>query len=203
MTKKRKDISDYIYHWCKSEDRDLKESFDSLLSILKSNFICGSHAHTVKGCSDSVICFSETPFVEVLDGNFGRYMPFGIAFSKKTIFDMGGRHVIYQSENDLENTPANMHWRHVTYNPLNNNTDNWRDFTWEREWRLKTEFLDLNLSIMVIVVPSNEWKEKLLDHYKEFSELMNYVDVEILGAIEGYTPEVPLVMIDSLENKKN
>jgi hypothetical protein len=64
-----------------------------------------------------------------------------------------------------------MLWRHVTYNPLSG-TD-WRDFSWEREWRLKSEILDLSSTKPVIVVPNKKWKNILLTEYRAFSERMN------------------------------
>lgn len=201
MSNVRKDISKYLFHWCKSnlnDDEADNEAFKSLLNILQSEIIHGSNSHTEHG--DHVVCFSETPFIEVLNGNFKRYKPFGVAFSKKEIFSLGGRPVIYQSEEDKFETPEHMLWRHVTYNPLSS-TD-WRDFSWEREWRLKAEILDLNSIKAVIVVPNNKWKKNMLAHYLAFSERMNKMDIEILGAVEGCTPEIPQIPVCSLENSR-
>lgn len=82
---KRQDISKVLFHWCKFND---EQAFETLLNILKSGSINGS-ADGIKDKSE-VICFSETPYIEVLEGKFGRYKPFGIAISKSVIFSMGG-----------------------------------------------------------------------------------------------------------------
>jgi hypothetical protein len=60
----------------------------------------------------------------------GKYRFYGLAFSKRTIFDAGGRPVVYLPDNEGEWIPEEQKWRHVRYEFGK------VDWTHEREWRV-------------------------------------------------------------------
>lgn len=62
MIKNRHDMTQYLIHWCKSDDSDYDEAFQCLLDIVISEKIIGS-THLIKG-KHQVICFSEAPIKE-------------------------------------------------------------------------------------------------------------------------------------------
>jgi hypothetical protein len=85
--------------------------------------------------------------------------------TKKWLFNLGGRPVIYQSEVEYYLLPDQIQWRHVIYDPLK---DPPIDFTWEREWRINRDYLDFNPSNARIIVLDNSWADRLKkDHERE------------------------------------
>lgn len=142
---RRADISNYLVHWTKGQSDE--DAFQNLLKIVivdgylkgGTGYITGKH---------QCICFTETPFEFFHDEDI-KYKPFGIEFSKEEIYDYGGRPVIYQNASELELLPREMEWRHVSYNPIQG--IDWVDFTWEREWRLKGNFLHIPLDSIIYV----------------------------------------------------
>ena len=54
------------------------------------------------------------------------------------------------------------------------------DFTWEREWRIRTEGLPLDPKITTLVVPSRDWEARVLDKgYGKIVELCAHFYAEI------------------------
>lgn len=80
-----------------------------------------------------------------------RYEPYGIAVTKEWLFEKGGRPVIYDDESSIDNIPDNIKYRFVPYDPIKG-----KDYTWEREWKIKTEYLDLDPKHTLVVVPTSE-----------------------------------------------
>ena len=118
--------------------------FEVLKEILTSGVLKGSgNDGYVKGTRKAV-CFSEIP-LSVLH-NFanppsaqnekGKYRFYGLAFSKRNIFEAGGRPVIYLPDSEGESIPEDEEWRQVRYEYGS------VDWTHEREWRLPGD-LDL------------------------------------------------------------
>ncbi|MCG7400383.1 hypothetical protein [Caballeronia zhejiangensis] len=66
-----------------------------------------------------------------------RYRLYGISMSKKAVFKLGGRPVIYLPEDEGDWIPADQKWRHVRFEL------GAVDLTHEREWRVLG---DLNLN---------------------------------------------------------
>jgi hypothetical protein len=78
---------------------------------------------------------------------------------KKWLYQQGGRPVIYGPDTDFETLPEEMKYRHVLFRlgyPYE------VDYTWEREWRIRTDELVLTPSDVTLVVPDRATKEVLL-----------------------------------------
>lgn len=156
----RTDISQSLIHFTRGRDND--EAFDNLVSIVNSNTIYGSNKF-IKG-RYKCVSFSETPIACISRGlinnnYYTKYSAFGIAVSKDLLFNLGGRPVIYQSEEEFNLLSEGQRWRHMTYNPKG---DPPIDFTWEREWRIKTNELHINPSDFSIIMPNADWIERLI-----------------------------------------
>jgi len=109
------------------------------------------------------VCFSEAPInkLSVILADRSRqdfrYAPFGVMIDKDWLFEQGGRPVIYQPEKEYELLHPEQRYRNKTYEP-----DKGVDFTWEREWRIRIDELDLDPSQTTLVVPNREWETKVL-----------------------------------------
>jgi hypothetical protein len=73
---------------------------------------------------------------------------------KKWLFTRGGRPVIYQSDTEFELLHEDQRFRHVRYEP-----DADVDFTWEREWRIRTNELSLDPKVATLIVPTRAWEQ--------------------------------------------
>ena len=163
----RPDISNFLIHFVSDESLDL--AYLRLKMIIKERRLTGSNRF-IKG-GYRCICFSEAPVNCLPSGllnpdYYSRYSPFGIMVSKKWLFKLGGRPVIYQTEDEYYLLPDEIKWRHVLYNPLKKETP--IDFTWEREWRINRDYLDFKPSNALIIVLDNSWANRLKkDHERE------------------------------------
>ena len=133
------------------------------------------------------VCFTEAPIQEfnsifslvaiaASEKERPRYEPYGVAVSKKWLFEQGGRPVIYDKPDKLEALPENHKYRFVPYDPMQG-----IDFTWEREWRIQTESLTLDPKQTLVVVPTSEEAFELV---YEFASME--VDWEEDGAASAY-----------------
>lgn len=143
----RTDLSDWLIHFTKGDD---KEATKRIKNILTENRLKGAR-------NPPVICFSEAPIQEFskLFSLFKRYpdprfAPYGIAVKKSWLFSKGGRPVIYQPESEKKLLPRELQYRHVAFDPIS------KDFTWQREWRIQTESLQLERENILFIFPDNE-----------------------------------------------
>ncbi|MBS6487926.1 MAG: hypothetical protein KH392_07375 [Citrobacter freundii] len=107
------------------------------------------------------ICFTESPEY-FSEWDQSRYQPFGFKFVKKNMYEYGGRPVIYGSYEDKDELPSSLKWRFAPHLPTTITTS-WPyglDYTWEREWRLRTDYLDL-LEAVSVIVPNESFASKL------------------------------------------
>lgn len=163
---KRSDISSNLVHF--TSGADYEDSFERLQKILSDRKLIGG-ARCIKGRYNCV-CFSEAPLPTlgerglVNDSYYSRYSPFGIVVSKRWLFSVGGRPVIYQPDAEYENLPESHRWRHVRYDlPEKSPTT---DFTWEREWRIHAEHLEFDHISAKIVVLNGSWAERLVKKHQ-------------------------------------
>ena len=145
----REDLSDYLLHFTKHA-----EGFDTLLKILSEQ--------KLKAVKHDFICFTETP-IPMLDGTFDilckykdpMFAPYGIGVNKKELYNLGARPVFYGSSEDGEClAKTHLNWIFEEYRPDDND---FRDYSWLREWRLPQKELDLSsLSEFIVLVKTDE-----------------------------------------------
>jgi hypothetical protein len=102
-----------------------------------------------------------------------RYAPFGVIVGKRWLFDQGGRPVIYQAESEFETLPEQLRYRHVRYEP---NRD--VDYSWEREWRIRTDGLALEPGETTFIVPTRGWVSRFhQEHVDEVSSTSALLEI--------------------------
>jgi len=157
----RDDLSKKLIHFTKGEE---SEAANTLQRILFEGKLRGGSGF-IKG-GFKCVCFTESPIGKIsqilsgsLSSNFS-YAPFGIMVDKLWLFKQGGRPVFYQSEQEYELLHNDQKYRHKRYEP-----DNGIDFTWEREWRIKTDELPLDPNQTTVIVPSRKWEENWIEKH--------------------------------------
>ena len=147
----RTDLSDWLIHFTKGNN---DEASRRLIKILSEG---------IKGYGEP-ICFTESPIIEFskLFKLFSaypnpRFAPFGIAIKKDKLFDLGGRPAIYLKSEEKKYLKEEIRFLHVAYDPKQ-----W-DFTWQREWRIKSDCLSLGREDCVVIVPDDIYAEDFLD----------------------------------------
>lgn len=152
----RDDLSNKLVHLTRGESD--QEAAGKFSSILEGKRLQGGTGD-IKG-RYRCVCFSEAPIQKLASilsarSEHGmRYKPFGIMVSKQWLFEKGGRPVIYQPDKEYELLPNELRYRHVRFEP-----NRGVDFTWEREWRIRVDALDLEPPSTTIVVPNRSWEE--------------------------------------------
>ena len=178
-------MSPYLIHFTSGETD--QHAFETLQKIIDDRRLLAG-TRMIKG-QHPCVCFSEAP-LGLLEGGlvseraYSRYRLFGILFEKQWVFAMGGRPVIYESDDEYDNLPSSHQWRHVKYEP---NSEDPVDFTWEREWRIQCDFLDFTPENASLVVPDSAWAKHLVDaheheqHYlvMQYSTIFDEVTAEM------------------------
>lgn len=80
--------------------------------------------------------------------------------------------MIYQPDEEFLSLPEELRWRHVRYEPAG---DPPIDFSWEREWRIKTDSLTISPRGAHIVLPTDAWFQQLRqahDHDESYDAQM-------------------------------
>lgn len=173
----RADLSSNLVHltkvdckkWDESNPADKagmeNEAFFIFLKILRDKKLI-SNNKMIKG-KHKCVCFSETP-LPVLQQLFSnknhivKYRPFGIVYNKETIYRMGGLPVIYQPEEDYCKLPPNKAHLHMTFDLRKEPPT---DFTWEREWRYRSDDGIVLESTKAKVLVPNENIRSLVGRY--------------------------------------
>lgn len=167
----RIDHSQNLIHFTKGYNFgniDYEKSYVIFKNILKTKSLKGGKGMILG--SHKCVCFTEAP-LNCLSLNkqlnlkyFSRYSPFGFQFSKKTIFENDGRPVIYskKEEYEMEKNNPYINWRYVTYD-----FDKQIDFTWEREWRIKTNSFNFNENDVKLIFPNMKWIERFIKEHEE------------------------------------
>ena len=174
----REDMSDLLIHFTKGNN--LEDAYLNLKSIITDQIVHG-HNRKIKDGSHCV-CFSEAPLSSLKSGLlnpsfYSPYSPFGLITTKENIFALGGRPVIYQPESEFRQLSNNNSWRHMRYEPPG------IDFTWEREWRLKTMGYNFKPINTQIIVPDSTWIQRLIEEHNDeqqwqtlqYSQIMDYL----------------------------
>lgn len=163
------DISPYLVHFTRGDTYDA--AFRRLAGIIAERRLHGTDTNIRGGYR--CICFSEAPLA-TLDGGlvneryYSSYSPFGLVVSKRWLFGLGGRPVIYQTEEEYHVLPSSHKWRHVRYDIREGRET--IDFTWEREWRIRVESLEVSPNVASVVVPNSEWAQRLIREHEEHED---------------------------------
>jgi hypothetical protein len=156
----REDLSDFLVHFIKGDTNE--EAFGVLSLIVQQAGLLGGAGFIRAPCR--CVCFSEAPipvlanFLARYSVNRVRYRPFGVAVRKRWLFEQGGRPVIYGRESEYSALPEDFRWRHVRYEP---DLEPPIDFTWEREWRIKTDRLGITPDVASLVLPDTSWADRV------------------------------------------
>lgn len=179
----RRDIGNLLFHFTRGTGQMIvrkypgggSETFGTagavLDCILGERRLKGTSTYIESG--DPCVCFTEAPLHEfstlfrlnelaASEDERPRYEPYGVAVNKEWLFARGGRPVIYDTPETFEHLPEELRYRFVPYDPTQG-----IDYTWEREWRVKTESLELQPSMMLVVVPTADEAAGVVYSYSE------------------------------------
>lgn len=148
--KRRTDLGGQVAHFTRPAEIGGKQytALQVLLKILRERTIKAGGGY-VRG---KAVCFQDAPVYSLsqnLDYEYDmvnckrrencRYEPFGLMFLKPYVFCHGGRPVIYDIPDEAERyVNEENRWRIVSYDLRNQ--DDFKDWTHEREWRMKDDF---------------------------------------------------------------
>lgn len=167
----RGDLSNKLIHLTRSDDASNAQ--ERFLAIYNSGTLLGSDRDVRGGFK--CICFSEAPLTAIAQSiassdSSVRYAPFGVMISKKWLFKNGGRPVIYQPESDYEQLNESNQYRHVRYDPING-----PDYSWEREWRIRTDELKIDPLEATFIVPTRAWAKRFIDKHTTHAVLISSI----------------------------
>lgn len=201
--KNRTDLTIYLTHLTKPSRQDgIDSPIKVLLQILRERTIKGS-SRTIIG-QNEVVCFQEAPIISIAQNAFFEttydkageyypvpkdpkadlsYFPYGISFEKSLVWRYGGRPVIYdQSETAKTYICENEWWRIVNLDLANIEGGVVKDWTHEREWRIKGDF-QFGLEDVFVLLPDEN----------AYSRFVEQIETEILKKIRGMILLGPLL----------
>jgi hypothetical protein len=160
----RRDMSSLLFHFTRGSAND--SALVVLRNILRDRSLRGTGSWTQ---GEACVCFTEAPIpefaaifslVEIASSKDlrPRYEPYGIAVPKDWLFDRGGRPVIYEKKSSFGTYSEEQRYRLAHFDPRAG-----IDFTWEREWRIRTAKLPLDPPTTLIVVPTAEEAFSLME----------------------------------------
>lgn len=136
------------------------------MKILTGGRISGS-VRDIRG-GYSCVCFSEAPIsaigqVLARQDSGIRYGPYGFMFSKDYLFEQGARPVLYQTEEEYALLPEELQYKHVK---LELARDPKVDWSCEREWRQKADYLNLDIRRTTLILPTRVDMEEFIHQYQ-------------------------------------
>lgn len=167
MRNRRVDLSNKLTHLIRANSDH--EAIETLYRIACTGHLEGTTTGVIG--NTQVVCFSEAPEGEFIKEK-NHFKPFGISIDKIYFFSSGGRPVIYQPKEEHAFIDPELHWKIVTYNPTSSTKNRWVDWSWQREWRIKTDRFLLPVEQTTFLVPSEVDREILIDRLME-NEIMN------------------------------
>jgi len=171
----RLDLSTRLIHFTRGETPE--DASGTFRSILQQGALKGS-SRDIRG-GFNCVCFTEAPLsalaqVLAVDESMMRYAPLGVAVGREWLFERGGRPVIYQTNDEYELLDESQKYRHVRYEPTRG-----CDYTWEREWRIRSDRLQLNPYEATFIVPTRKWVDEYqMQHMDE--QLIKNINMEIM-----------------------
>lgn len=162
----RGDLSDRLVHLTRGNSDNptirARQASQRFWSIVRSGKLIGRDTD-IRG-RFKCVCFSEAPIgvlTQMLADQRSRYAPLGVMVDKTWLFSKGGRPVIYQPETEYRLLPAGLRYRHVRYDPIKGH-----DWTWEREWRIKSDAVTLDPAQVTLVIPFRSMADSLREEYR-------------------------------------
>jgi len=160
MRSVRRDITNSLIHM--TGDRESQGGLcaeEALCSIIKDKVIRSSELSGFIRDGHNATCFTEMPLSSLkvfVDTHFGgkRFSYYGVVMSRRSGWDGGARPVIYLPKHEAAWIPREETWRHVT---LEHGSIDW---THEREWRCKGDFM-LGRYSVYIIVPDQEAEQRI------------------------------------------
>ena len=175
----REDLSNMLIHLTKG---DAEDALIDLIAILTDRALKGGNGY-IKG-SYKCVCLSEAPiskigFIIASKHRDFKYRPYGLIFKKEWIYKKGGLPVIYQPLKDYDLLHKDKKHLHMTFDI---STDKKVDFTWEREWRIKTDRLDFEPKDVTIILPDRHVLNAVRTAFKsDETDGWHYIILEDLG----------------------
>lgn len=186
----RDDLSNKLIHLTKGggpdDTKHREDAAFNLYHIMDKQMLLGCPG-CIKG-KFYCVCFTEAPIskLSIIFSNKNqtdyKYQPYGVMVDKKWLYSKGGRPVIYGHDSEYDLLPDAFKYRHVRFDL---GSDPIIDFTWEREWRIRTDYLDIQPEDVTIIVPDRKAISAFPDsvenrkwHFIALSDLG--VDVNIL-----------------------
>jgi hypothetical protein len=74
--------------------------------------------------------------------------------------------VIYQPDKEFVQLNKDNQYRHVRFEP-----NNGIDWTWEREWRYKTDEFSLDPSVVTLIVPTRDVVEQIKESHNSSNQM--------------------------------
>lgn len=165
----REDLSHNLVHLVKGDSPI--EALEAIDKILADKALIGSGGDIKGGWQ--CVCFTETPLAHLAqalslrDVHNIRYYPAGIMVAKEWLFAKGGRPVIYQPDAEYSLLPEELQYRHVRYELDHAKAERTVDWTWEREWRIRTDRLDFTAEEVTLILPDRRWVDRLIDAHTD------------------------------------
>jgi hypothetical protein len=178
LRKRRLDLSAWLWHFVRRDENPK----GTLQSIIQDKAIKGS---ICRPFSEHVVCFTETPLfahiqqdVDLKNWEYARFSLYGIGFSRNWLYEQGARPVIYTQRRYYDVLPDQLKHLFVEFD-LSKRVD----FSWQREWRIKTKEFKVDRSMSILVFPDhNEFQDLIYDYYADFDvgdgEVITYAGVD-------------------------
>jgi len=180
---RRSDFTADLVHLTKARTIDGKKysSLEVLMKILIEQKIEGSTTKSGYICGKTpAVCLQDIPLHSISENIFYeqqnkkednevRYSGFGLRFSKEYIYKKGGRPVIYDISSEAKKyLDKGDYWRIVNFDLRNSN--NYIDWTHEREWRLPCD-LNFELSKVEVLIHHSKDYKKFIKKCREYNEV--------------------------------
>lgn len=181
----RPDLTPYLIHLTKTSGKTT--ALENLTSILQDGVIQRTDSF-IKSASRKrgvkAACFMDVPFAALKyvcsSKNAKRYQPYGVVVKKRSVYQQGGRPVLYLSNREREelDIPMKQLWRVVSLE-YDRKADTWIDWQHEREWRCPKEF-NLKKATCIALVKSVEDVKELQARIDEQRDQFRCIPITII-----------------------
>ena len=178
LRQRRLDLSAWVWHYVRRDENPN----ETLRNIIRDEAIKGS---ICRPFDEHVVCFTETPLwahiaedVELRGWEYARLSLYGIGFRRDWLYEQGARPVIYTERMYYDVLPGELKHLFVEFDLIKE-----VDFSWQREWRIKTEEFTVDRSKSVLIFPDhNDFQDIIYDYYADFD--VSDGEVETYGSVD-------------------